>query len=134
MLISLPDIFRGIRLDPLQPGNSFYLLWMILSFLVVSSVLVVTLGRLGDIYGRVRMFNFGFALFTFFSILLTITWMTGPAAGLWLIVVRVFQGIGAAFLVANSSASSSPTPFPSTNAAWLSVSTRPQPSAGRSSA
>ena len=104
MLISLPDIFRGIRLDPLQPGNSFYLLWMILSFLVVSSVLVVNLGRLGDIYGRVRMYNLGFALFTFFSLLLTITWMTGPAAGLWLIVVRVFQGIGAAFLVANSSA------------------------------
>src|ERR1700722_15604225 len=104
MLISLPDIFRGIRLDPLQPGNSFYLLWMILSFLVVSSVLVVNLGRLGDIYGRVRMFNLGFAIFTFFSLLLTITWMTGPAAGLWLIVVRVFQGIGAAFLVANSSA------------------------------
>ncbi len=104
LLISLPNVFRGIRLDPLQPGNSFYLLWMILSFLVVTSVLVVNLGRLGDIYGRVRMYNLGFALFTFFSLLLTITWLTGPAAGLWLIVVRVFQGIGAAFLVANSSA------------------------------
>ncbi len=104
MLISLPDIFRGIHLDPLQPGNSFYLLWMILSFLVVTSVLVVNLGRLGDIYGRVRMYNLGFAIFTVFSLLLTITWMTGTAAGLWLIVVRVFQGIGAAFFVANSSA------------------------------
>ena len=61
MLISLPDIFRGIHLDPLKPGNSFYLLWMILSFLVVTSVLVVNLGRLGDIYGRVRMYNLGFA-------------------------------------------------------------------------
>ena len=81
MLISLPDIFRGIRLDPLQPGNSFYLLWMILSFLVVTSVLVVNLGRLGDIYGRVRMYNLGFAIFTFFSLLLTITWMTGPRRG-----------------------------------------------------
>jgi MFS family permease len=104
LLISLPDVFRGIHLDPLQPGNSFYLLWMILSFLVVTSVLVVNLGRLGDIYGRVRMYNLGFAIFTFFSLLLTITWLSGPAAGLWLIVVRVFQGIGAAFLVANSSA------------------------------
>src|SRR5580658_7323981 len=75
MLISLPDIFRGIRLDPLQPGNSFYLLWMILSFLVVTSVLVVNLGRLGDIYGRVRMYNLGFAIFTFFSLLLTVTWL-----------------------------------------------------------
>ncbi len=104
LLISLPDIFRGINLDPLQPGNSFYLLWMILSFLVVTSVLVVNLGRLGDIYGRVRMYNLGFAIFTFFSLLLTITWMHGAAAGLWLIIVRVFQGVGAAFLVANSSA------------------------------
>src|SRR6202034_689239 len=77
---------------------------MILGFLVVTSVLVTTLGRLGDIYGRVRMYNLGFAIFTFFSLLLTITWMSGPAAGLWLIIVRVFQGIGAAFLVANSSA------------------------------
>ncbi len=104
MLISLPDIFRGIHLDPLKPGNSFYLLWMILSFLVVTSVLVVNLGRLGDIYGRVRMYNLGFAVFTFFSLLLTVTWMSGPAAGWFLVVVRVFQGVGAAMLMANSAA------------------------------
>ena len=85
-LISLPDIFRGIDIDPLQPGNSFYLLWMILGFLVVTSVLVITLGRLGDIYGRVRMYNLGFAVFTFFSLLLTVTWTSGHAAGIWLIV------------------------------------------------
>src|SRR6516165_3316442 len=60
MLIALPVIFRGIRLDPLAPGNSFFLLWMILSYLVASSVLVVSLGRLGDIFGRVRMYNLGF--------------------------------------------------------------------------
>jgi len=64
LLIALPDIFRGIRVDPLQPGNTSYLLWLILSFLVVMAVLVVSLGRLGDIYGRVRMFNLGFAVFT----------------------------------------------------------------------
>src|SRR5579863_5703610 len=81
-LISLPDIFRGIGINPLEPGNSFYLLWMILGFLVVTSVLVVTLGRLGDIYGRVRMYNLGFAVFTFFSLLLTVTWMSGSAAGI----------------------------------------------------
>ncbi len=80
-LISLPDIFRGIDIDPLQPGNSFYLLWMILGFLVVTSVLVTTLGRLGDIYGRVRMYNLGFAVFTFFSLLLTVTWTSGPRGG-----------------------------------------------------
>ena len=85
MLIALPDIFRGIHLTPLLPGNSFYLLWMILSFLVVTSVLVVSLGRLGDMYGRVRMYNLGFAVYTFFSLVLAVTWMSGtggrPVAG-----------------------------------------------------
>src|SRR6476659_7316220 len=104
LLIALPDIFRGIGIDPLAPGNTSYLLWLILGFLVVIAVLVVSLGRLGDIYGRVRMFNLGFAVFTFFSILLSITWMHGTAAALWLIVMRVGQGIGGALLFANSSA------------------------------
>ena len=103
-LIAMPDIFRGIGLDPLQPSNSFYLLWMILGFLVVTSVLVTTLGRLGDIYGRVRIYNLGFALFTVFSLLLSVTWMSGHAGGIWLIVLRIFQGIGAAMLMANSAA------------------------------
>src|SRR5271167_1025675 len=67
VLIAMPDIFRGIGINPLQPGNTFYLLWMILGFLVVTSALVVTLGRLGDIYGRVRIYNLGFAVFTVFS-------------------------------------------------------------------
>jgi MFS family permease len=104
VLIAMPAIFRGIGLDPLEPGNSFYLLWMILGFLVVTSVLVVSLGRLGDMYGRVRIYNAGFAIFTFFSALLSITWMHGHAAGLWLIIMRLFQALGAAMLMANSSA------------------------------
>jgi MFS family permease len=104
MLIALPDIFKGIHLTPLTPGNSFYLLWMILSFMVVTSVLVVSLGRLGDMYGRVKMYNLGFAVYTFFSLLLTITWMSGTAAALYLVIMRIFQGVGAAFLIANSSA------------------------------
>src|SRR6201996_8955344 len=103
-LIALPDIFRGIGINPLEAGNSFFLLWMILGFLVVTSVLVTTLGRLGDIYGRVRTYNLGFAVFTFFSLLLTVTWMSGHAAGIWLIVLRLFQGVGAAMLMANSGA------------------------------
>src|SRR6204780_372742 len=103
-LIALPDIFRGIGIDPLEPGNGFYLLWMILGFLVVTSVLVTTLGRLGDIYGRVRTYNLGFAVYTLFSLLLTVTWMAGHAAGIWLIVMRLFQGVGAAMLMANSAA------------------------------
>jgi MFS family permease len=104
VLISLPDIFRGIDLNPLLPENSFYLLWMILGFLVTTSVLVVTLGRLGDMYGRVRMYNLGFAVFTVFSLALSVTWLTGPAGGMYLIVMRIFQGVGAAMLMANSAA------------------------------
>ena len=104
MLIAMPDIFRGIGLDPLRPGNSFYLLWMILGFLVVSSVLVVSVGRLGDMFGRVRMYNLGFIIYTLASLLLTIDWMHGRAGADWLIFFRIVQGIGAAFLIGNSAA------------------------------
>jgi MFS family permease len=102
VLIAMPDIFRGIRLDPLRPGNSFYLLWMILGFLVVSSVLVVSLGRLGDLYGRVRMYNLGFVVYTAASLILTVDPFHGAIGADWLIGFRILQGIGAAFLVANS--------------------------------
>jgi EmrB/QacA subfamily drug resistance transporter len=104
MLIALPDIFRGIHIDPLSPSNSFYLLWMILGFMVVTSVLVVSFGRLGDMFGRVRMYNLGFVVYTVFSLFLTITWMSGTAAALWLVIMRLFQGVGAALLIANSTA------------------------------
>jgi MFS family permease len=104
VLISLPDIFRGIGLNPLSPGNTSYLLWMFMGFLVVSAVLVVSFGRLGDMFGRVRMYNIGFAVFTVASILLSVTWMHGVAGALWLIGWRVVQGIGGAFLFANSTA------------------------------
>jgi len=104
LLIALPDIFRGIEIDPLAPGNTSYLLWLILGFLVVMAVLMVSLGRLGDIYGRVKMFNLGFAVFTAFSILLSVSWMHGSAGALWLIGMRVGQGVGGALLFANSSA------------------------------
>jgi MFS family permease len=103
-LIALPEIFRGIELDPLDPANSFYLLWMILGFLVVVAVLVLTLGRLGDLYGRVRMYNLGFVIYTVASLLLAIDWMTGTAGAQWLIGFRLVQGVGAAFLLANTSA------------------------------
>ena len=104
LLISLPNIFQGIHLDPLGPSNTSYLLWMLMGFMLVTAVLVVSFGRVGDMYGRVRMYNLGFAVFTLFSVLLSVTWMTGPAAAIWLIVMRVFQGVGGALLFANSSA------------------------------
>ena len=103
-LIALPEIFRGIKLNPLDPANSFYLLWMILGFLVVVAVLVLSLGRLGDLYGRVRMYNLGFIVYTVASLLLAIDWMSGPAGADWLIGFRLVQGVGAALLLANTAA------------------------------
>ena len=104
MLIAMPDIFRGIHLDPLIPSNSFYLLWMILGYLVTSSVLVVSVGRLGDLFGRVKMYNLGFVIYTGASFFLTIDWMVGPPGAIWLLVWRIVQGIGGAFLIGNSGA------------------------------
>jgi MFS family permease len=104
VLIALPDIFRGIRLDPLRPENSTYLLWMMMGFLVASAVLVVSFGRIGDMYGRVKMFNLGFAVFTACSVLLSLTWMHGSPAAIWLIALRIGQGVGGALLMGNSSA------------------------------
>jgi len=104
VLIALPDVFHGIGLNPLSPGNTSYLLWMFMGFLVVSAVLVVSFGRLGDMFGRVRMYNMGFAVFSVASIFLTVTWMHGTAAALWLIIWRIVQGIGGAFLFANATA------------------------------
>ena len=103
-LIAMPDIFRGIHLDPLVPANSFYLLWMILGYLVVTSVLVVSLGKLGDMFGRVRIYNVGFVIYTVASLLLTVDWMTGRAGADYLIVFRIVQGIGGACLLANAAA------------------------------
>jgi MFS family permease len=99
VIIAMPDIFRGVSLDPLDPGNSAYLLWMILGYLITSSVLVVSVGRLGDMLGRVRMFNLGFVVYTAATIALSADWMTGRAGIWWLLAWRVIQGTagGSAF-------------------------------------
>jgi MFS family permease len=104
VIISLPAIFRGIDLNPLTPGNVSYLLWMLMGYLVVSAVLVVTLGRLGDIYGRVRMYNAGFAVFGFGALALPFDPFTGSSGALWLIGFRVIQAVGGAMLMANAPA------------------------------
>jgi MFS family permease len=104
VLISLPDIFRGIQLNPLTPGNTSYFLWMLMGYMLVTAVLVVSFGRLGDMFGRVRMYNMGYVIFTVFSILLSVTWMHGPSAAIYMIVMRVFQGVGGSFIMANSGA------------------------------
>ena len=92
VIIAMPAIFRGIHLDPLAPGNVSYLLWMIIGYLLVSAVLVVTLGRLGDMYGRVRMYNLGFVVFTLASIALSLDPFTGSGGALWLILLAAGAG------------------------------------------
>ncbi|TQS42255.1 MFS transporter [Cryptosporangium phraense] len=104
VLISLPAIFRGIELNPLDQNNVSYLLWMIMGFLLVSAVLVVTFGRLGDMYGRVKLYNLGFVVFTVSSIALSLDPAMGGAGALWLIGWRVVQGVGGAMIMANSTA------------------------------
>ena len=103
-LIALPDIFDGLHLSPLAPANTSYFLWLLMGYLLVTSVLVVTLGRVGDMFGRVRMYNLGFAIFTGSSILLSITWMTGRGGALWLVLVRLIEGVGGALIFANANA------------------------------
>jgi MFS family permease len=102
ILIALPDIFRGIKVTALAPGNTSYLLWMLMGFMVCTAVLLVSFGRIGDMYGRVKMYTLGFAIFSCFSILLSVTWMHGSAGALWLILMRVGQGVGGAMVFANS--------------------------------
>ncbi|MFJ1753310.1 MFS transporter [Kitasatospora sp. NPDC088134] len=104
VLISLPAIFNGIHLDPLRPGNVSYLLWMLMGYMLVTAVLVVTLGRLGDIWGRVRIYNAGFLIFTITSVVLSLDPMDGGGGALWLIGWRVVQAVGGAMLMANSAA------------------------------
>ncbi len=102
ILIALPDIFRGIKLTPLAPGNTSYLLWMLMGFMVCTAVLLVSFGRIGDMYGRVKMYTLGFAVFSLFSVLLSVTWLEGSSGALWLILMRVGQGIGGAMVFANA--------------------------------
>ncbi|HEY4267918.1 MAG TPA: MFS transporter [Galbitalea sp.] len=104
VIISLPAIFKGIKLNPLEAGNVSYLLWMLMGYLLVTAVLVVTFGRLGDIYGRVKIYNLGFVVFSLASIALALDPFTASGGALWLILWRLGQGVGGAMLVANSTA------------------------------
>lgn len=104
ILISLPAVFRGLKIDPFLPGSFEYLLWILMGYMIVTAVLLVTVGRLSDIFGRVRLFNFGFLIFTIGSILLFLTPNTGDRGALELIIFRMVQAVGASFLFANSAA------------------------------
>jgi len=102
VMIALPAIFRGINLNPLAPDSSAYLLWLLMGYTLVLAVLVTSFGRIGDMFGRVRMYNLGFVIFSVGSILLSFTWSTGPAGAIELIVFRALQAVGGACLFANS--------------------------------
>ncbi|MGK2881416.1 MAG: MFS transporter [Mycobacterium sp.] len=104
VLISLPAIFRGIGLNPLQPSNVTYLLWLLMGYMVVTAVLVVLFGRLGDMYGRVKIYNLGFVVFTLAAIALSFQPFQLDAGALWLIGWRVIQGVGGAMLMSSSAA------------------------------
>src|SRR5215475_8759771 len=104
VLIALPAIFDGIGINPLDPSQTNYLLWMLLGYMVVTATLLVTFGRISDMFGRVRLYNLGFAIFTVASILLWLTPGTGNTGALELIIFRLIQGIGSGFLFANSAA------------------------------
>jgi MFS family permease len=104
LLISLPAIFAGLGLDPLAPANISYLLWMLMGYLLVTAVLVVTFGRLGDQYGRAKLFNLGFLIFTIASVACALIPNSGSAGALELISLRIVQGVGGAMLTANSTA------------------------------
>ena len=104
VIIAMPAIFRGIGMDPLAAGNIVYLLWLVLGYLLVTAVLVVPLGRLGDMFGRVRMYNLGFAIFAAASLALSLDPFTGAAGATWLILLRLVQAAGGSMLMANSAA------------------------------
>src|ERR1700712_3733615 len=104
LLISLPAVFRGIGLKALDPGNINYLLWAIIGYMIAVAVLVVAFGRLGDQFGRVKMYNLGFAIFTVASLALSLLPGQGDFAAMYLIAVRIFQGVGGALIMANSTA------------------------------
>ncbi len=104
VMISLPAIFSGIHLNPLEPSNVSYLLWMMMGYMLVTAVLVVGFGRLGDMFGRVRIYNAGFVVFSLASIALALDPWTGGRGAMWLIIWRLVQALGGSMLFANSTA------------------------------
>ena len=94
VLVSLPTIGREL------PGASpAVLLWVVLSYLVVTTTLLLSFGRLSDLFGRVRLYTLGFAVFTVGSLAASLA-----PTGAVLLAARVLQGVGAGFLSSNAAA------------------------------
>src|SRR5918912_2858752 len=104
ILIAMPVIFRGINVNPLDPANFSYLLWLLMGYMVFSAVLVVTAGRIGDMVGRALIYNIGFAIFTVAAVGLSMVWSQGTAGALELIILRMVQAVGGAMMMATSAA------------------------------
>ena len=112
LIIALPDLERALGTTLLQ------LVWVILAYMIASTVLVLTAGRLSDLFGRKKAFVGGFLLFTAASLGAGFS-----ADGTQLILWRILQGIGGAFIFANGR-HSSPTPSPASSSAWRWAPTR----------
>ena len=93
LVIALPDILRDLQTD------LFSLLWIVVGYTLVATVLVLNAGRVADRIGRARSYTGGFALFTLASVACALA----PNAPV-LIAGRLVQGVGGAFLMANSAA------------------------------
>ena len=123
LIIALPVVFRGLHVNPLSASSFTYLLWILLGYLLVTAVLVVSLGRLGDMFGRVRMYNLGFVIFTLGALGAALTWGHGDSGALELILMRMVQAVGGALLMANSAAIITDA-FPSNQRGWRWALTR----------
>ncbi len=105
VMITLPSIFRGLNINPFAPGEFVYLLWILMGYSIVLASILVTFGRVSDLYGRARMYTWGFIIFTIASVLLSIVpGNSGNNGALMLIVFRMVQAVGAGFLMVNSTA------------------------------
>jgi EmrB/QacA subfamily drug resistance transporter len=93
ILIALPTIASDLH------TSFFTLMWIVLVYWLVTAAVLLNFGRLSDMFGRVKLYNMGFALFTFGSGLCSIS-QTGEQ----LILFRIIQALGAAFLFSNSAA------------------------------
>ncbi len=106
LIISLPAVLSGLGINVLSSGSTDVLLWLLLGYTIASASFVVTIGRLSDMFGRVRLYNLGFLLFAVSSTLLYLSslFISGMEGAVSLIILRVIQGIGGSFLMANSAA------------------------------